>query len=1639
MTLPSDLVELAHHLKQESLFVHAQRTNIHKTFEDVRKYSDDLFHQSWIARQQRSCMYKLLFASNISAKEVCSNNNQLEWTNFVDGYKYLGYQDSKYGEFLKILRDSPVYTAHCIDSGEKSAVENTQDVLKTIVSAIYGNVILHEDEHLAMQMMKTLAELQLANAEDPRRLIRKGTCGFRLMFLQLFDCLFSARLFLTAALHEAVMKLMMEDEWFYDIDPGKALVRFPAAERQKRFGAEGTPQYAEKLQDYRKFIVDKLVILTNRFVSALKNNMHCFPPALGWLISQVYHILLKTGKHDIDKIRVICVDLVFTLFVCPAICDPEPYGITSDIHISHIARHNLMQIAQIIQVLAVSQWEEDSKEKDLYDRFEKGCVSSLLDSILETCGTELPNYNHGNRLQVLSRSSTLITVTQLNYLVIFFRNMVQNGEDDSPERKQIEEAMNGLPPSLNNSSQTNQSGTPVGTPPGTPSGQRKGEKKKEKETVKAKKNKDESSTTQVEEVIVISLWNDVECPGMLSEQKVLSWEQENKRRKVTYHEGISNYVASAEPGEKRTRFSLSQDQESIGNTSDLQEAISEGASSHSVGSVDLENDDDPDDNFSDMISANVSGRGTPNISGRDTPPSPAGSVEAPADQLQQETIQPIQLPVTVPKTNREDVTERFGKFEIKNEFPVDETKSTVSDTWSTDVLASDSEPPEQNQYDRLEEIGEEIVRQSLLARNEPLSELSETASDAWSTDVLASDNEDKQAEELSEFDQDDIGSVMTDVSSVSGEHGNIEIQEDTPLASGQETPENQLEKFDTAANGATSVINKQNKSSNEANLPSAEASVSFADFPNYFHDNDSYRHGPSDSKLGNTTSFTSRFLKKKRPKTVQMNVNNEFDGDDKTNDSGNSNKLSLPSTSKHTRFQQKPKNSPGNLSFAVPETSVRNVQSENFGSSNGDLVKTSISQGARPKVQQRATYPLFDNQSGSGEVQPVERRGKISNLEANSVDSGIGTPRSDSGIDGNSRSEVGSLSEQTGNLKISEQQNTKFDANRLSLALSMFDPVSNENAEEDQTLISLDDSETNNTDIMRSVLNKRSSSNKDKRETVIIDDTMFPIPSKSDNSVDLLAAHDFNDDSSSAGSGNSGDDVPFAKSSRSASFDNISQKSEEKGTVDAADQEDAGRTPTKSRSLFKSFKEKVIRSGKKNKDKIGRNESFDSLASSSLPANDTPQKPESSKEETSDDILEKYRPKPASNISNSAEASQVEAPQPTKRPSIKEETSSQPYYDPNNLENCVLFLDAKRKIRLVLNNCDCDIGQNVLDFGFSYVPSSPKEVDTRRDNNELLLLLRSQLAEAINLQNKESIAQLHEAIRCIKMFDSKECKKLVNALKDEYQTRTAYISYLIRCQQGLLATQSYVQRLLSRVQRDKTVCNKHLVNVCVRLFIETKEGYVVNFIQDFQKLTVSDEKTDLVERFLQFLYQQMTNNPIWQASTENQMDDARLSIERYIMSRIYTHAMFPNGDGDILRDQILHQHIKKLAQIITPNHKHLQIPKMYQFECPWTAAQREIYMINAYKTPKDKLKCVHRCSTTIMNLLSMANDKSVPAADEFMPVLIFVIIKANPPCLLSTVQYVNSFYGNRLQGEEQYWWMQFSSVVEYIKTMDYSD
>lgn len=102
----------------------------------------------------------------------------------------------------------------------------------------------------------------------------------------------------------------------------QALVRFPPKERQRRFGEPGTEEHIVKQQNYRKFIVDKLVQLSIRFINSIKANLHCFPPALAWLISHVFTSLTNAGRHDTSQVCLISIKR-----------DTFPYHVTLFIHV----------------------------------------------------------------------------------------------------------------------------------------------------------------------------------------------------------------------------------------------------------------------------------------------------------------------------------------------------------------------------------------------------------------------------------------------------------------------------------------------------------------------------------------------------------------------------------------------------------------------------------------------------------------------------------------------------------------------------------------------------------------------------------------------------------------------------------------------------------------------------------------------------------------------------------------------------------------------------------------------------------------------------------------------------------------------------------------------------------------------------------------------------------------------------------------------------------------------------------------------------------------------------------------------------------------------------------------------------------
>lgn len=149
-----------------------------------------------------------------------------------------------------------------------------------------------------------------------------------------------------------------------------------------RFGHPSSREYKLKTQKYREKIVNSLHTIAMSFVDSINANLFCFPSSLVWLVNQLYHIVSRSSggggggggsswranaQHDvrsdwlsflrcskqmnrcvcvcnIKTARKLCCDVIMALYICPAICDPEPYGVITDMQISTVARHNLMQV-----------------------------------------------------------------------------------------------------------------------------------------------------------------------------------------------------------------------------------------------------------------------------------------------------------------------------------------------------------------------------------------------------------------------------------------------------------------------------------------------------------------------------------------------------------------------------------------------------------------------------------------------------------------------------------------------------------------------------------------------------------------------------------------------------------------------------------------------------------------------------------------------------------------------------------------------------------------------------------------------------------------------------------------------------------------------------------------------------------------------------------------------------------------------------------------------------------------------------------------------------------------------------------------------------------------------------------------------
>ncbi|XP_064793473.1 GTPase-activating protein and VPS9 domain-containing protein 1-like isoform X2 [Oncorhynchus masou masou] len=1442
-----DIHTLAHHLKQERLYVASEKQLIQRLNGDVLKTAERLYRAAWITKQQRINLDRLILTSaEASPAECCQHAKVLEDTQFLDGYKTLGFQESIYGEFLGRVRENPRLLASCLVAGERLNQEHTQGVIYTVFTSLYGNCIMQEDERYLLQVLRYLVEFELKESDNPRRLLRRGTCAFSILFKLFSEGLYSAKLFLTATLHEPIMQLLVEDEDHLETDPSKVMERFTPAQQERLFGEKGSEGYRQKVAAAVEANEAKLVTLVNKFIGYLKQNTYCFPHNLRWIVSQMYKTLSCVERLEVGEVRTMCTDLLLTCFICPAIVNPEQYGIISDAPINEVARFNLMQVGQLLQQLAMADDDADPRRKNSLAKFDKSCVAAFLDVVIGGRAVETPPMSSMNLLEGLSRTVAYMTHSQLLCLVDFVRSVMAGDHLREEEHMLLETMLANVPQSRtvkSNSLELTPSNTPQLSPATTPANKKNRNiaSRSRSRSELAQQGEAEASSLESlqevmpEEVLVISLGSSPQTiPGMMSENEVLTMQLTDGSQGDTPADDTKHH---GKP-DKTLRFSL---------CSDNLEGISEGPSnrSNSVSSLDLEGE-----------SVSELGAG----------PSGSNGVEA------------LQLLEHEHATTQDNLDDKLRKFEIRDMMGLTDDRDiseTVSETWSTDVLGSDFDP--NMDEDRLQEIAGATVENmlgSLLCLPgsssvllDPYgSTISETTSEAWSVEVLPSDSEApdlKQEERLQELEScSGLGSTSddTEVREVSSRPSTPGLSVISATSEDRGKTEDLRSECSSDFGGKDSVTSPDGEESSHGAHHSLASPASQADSLLAMFD-------PLSSGEGFSTGTIVR------PKVH------------------------------YARPLHPPPDPP------IPETCALGQEPR-----YSLFTPHCLAQAELEHTKQRHSYPDRLVRSRSSDIVCQGRR-----------------PTSDPGL------------------------------NRRAAAEER-DPAGH---------FSMGPSSSPSKDSLKGEVEERKDSDEEKSDR----------------------------------------NRPWWKKRFQSAIPKVLYWTAESEVP----------APIAFRKRDRQEKDDVCHERVPQDDTLSRN----------------------SQAQAAEDILDKYRNIKRTSPSEGATAAAYdttgelcgeeglhdEALQNMSTDDLPDSASqTAQQHDSSKFS----FSDAKKKLRLAL--CSADSVAFPLMAPATTRNGLPDHTDS--EDNEIVCFLKVQLAEAINLQDKNQMAQIQETTRCVSRFDARTCRKLLAAIAEDYRKRAPYIAYLTRCRQGLQTSQAHLERLLQRVLRDKEVANRYFTTVCVRLLLEHMEAKSLDFIKAFQGCTASDDKTAAVEDFLRYLYGAMAHDAIWQYASEDQLQDAQMAIERSVMNRIFKLAFYPNQDGDILRDQLLQEHIARLSKVVTANHKALQIPEVYAREAPWPSAQSEIRTISAYKTPRDKVQCILRMCSTIMNLLSLANEDSVPGADDFVPVLVFVLIKANPPCLLSTIQYINNFYASRLSGEECYWWMQFTAAVEFIKTID---
>merc|ERR1719470_631867 len=197
-----------------------------------------------------------------------------------------------------------------------------------------------------------------------------------------------------------------------------------------------------------------------------------------------------------------------------------------------------------------------------------------------------------------------------------------------------------------------------------------------------------------------------------------------------------------------------------------------------------------------------------------------------------------------------------------------------------------------------------------------------------------------------------------------------------------------------------------------------------------------------------------------------------------------------------------------------------------------------------------------------------------------------------------------------------------------------------------------------------------------------------------------------------------------------------------------------------------------------------------------------------------------------------------------------------------------------------------------------------------------------------------------------------------------------------------------------------------------------------------------EEISVMVQNFYQALAKRLEVHENFSGLAEDERSHICDLTERYIMVCCYKPLFCPFTSEDEDKDLEIQARIRSLNWVTAA---HLECP--FKETAPDVRdliylAINDILELDGSKAPQDKLASVVSCSKKIFTVLQ-AGDCNVGSADDFLPSLIYILLKANPPRIMSNINFITRFSNEaRLRsGEEGYYFTNLCCGLSFVENL----